>query len=420
MSMENVVKTYNGILIGIDQSKKVASSMGSLIQTSSKYCETYVVSDHEIIYYHAIAVIKNLMKKYPKLEILKNDNDVLYTDSEDMKYSRFKYVDTMVVLKDKATIMKITHTKVDPNANRSNRAPVAGRYGSRDYDELQILWFGLNAHKYKDAFMKQLKKLFDKDNDYITVYKNERNISQSPKRPEHIMVQPEYFEIKTILEKFVAERDLYEDLGLVYKNSFLLYGSPGTGKSTIITTLANVFNASILKVDLSSHNWTEDMGIVNRNYRNGKLTFVLIEDIDLYLDVNRENDIKSNTDIITGSNNNDTNNQRSELSSMKKTVLGDLFQFMDGIESQHGAVYFLTTNYINKLDKALIRPGRINHKIEIKLLNRELQDKMIKNFGLTREELDDDIPEECSSAILSVYLLDRKMGIIHKFSDYEK
>jgi len=53
---------------------------------------------------------------------------------------------------------------------------------------------------------------------------------------------------------------------------------------------------------------------------------------------------------------------------------------LDGIKELHDAVIVFTTNDINSLDPALIRPGRIDRKIEMKLVTRDIIKEMLRHY----------------------------------------
>lgn len=61
---------------------------------------------------------------------------------------------------------------------------------------------------------------------------------------------------------------------------------------------------------------------------------------------------------------------------------------MDGIYSVENVIYIATTNYIDRLDKGLIRPGRFDIQLEIPLFDKALALKMCQKFGYGEELLD--------------------------------
>lgn len=389
LNVVGIVKNSIDMVQSIQNAKKALNDLDLLhFIRCSKYCKTFSVRSNLISYDYAIDEVKILIHKYKKLSTLKNDSEEILTDMQ--QSVELGIGEASTILDDGRTMITIRHYKEESKARRDVEAK-----------NLFIEWIGINASKYRDAFIKKLNKRYLDDYDKLYIRTGAYSLFTAEKRPERIMVQPEYYEAANILEKFIFNKYIYDEVGAIYKESFLFYGEPGAGKTTAIMVLAARFNANVIKLDLSAQDWKESIYNTNYAWKKGKLSFILIEDIDCYLDIDRKE--KSNDDNAKE----------------KKSILCDLFQFMDGSESQPGTVYFLTTNYINKLDKALIRPGRVNNKIEFHNIGRDLQDKMISNFNLSREELDDNtIPEICSPSALATYLLNRRTGIIKPFKEY--
>lgn len=384
----SIVKNTIDMVQSIQIAKKALNDLDLLhFIRGSKYCKSFSTRSNLISYEYAIDEVKLLVHNYKKLSTLKNDNEEILTDRQ--QSVELGLGEASTILDDGRTMITIHHYKEESNNKRVVEDKI-----------LFIEWIGINASKYRDVFIKKVNKRYLDDYDKLYIRTGAYNLITAEKRPERIMVQPEYYEAANILEKFIFNKYIYDEVGAIYKESFLFYGEPGAGKTTAIMVLAARFNANVIKLDLSAQDWKESIYNTKWAWKKGKLSFILIEDIDCYLDIDRKK------------NSNDDAKE-------KKSILCDLFQFMDGSESQPGTVYFLTTNYINKLDKALIRPGRVNNKIEFHNIGRDLQDKMISNFNLSREELDDNtIPEICSPSALATYLLNRRTGIIKPFKEY--
>lgn len=171
-----------------------------------------------------------------------------------------------------------------------------------------------------------------------------------------------------------ATRRWYSNRGIPYRRGYLLYGPPGTGKSSLSLALAGFFKMRIYIVSLSS---------VTSNEENLSTLFaelprrcvVLLEDIDTAgLTHTREDNKSSNAsndnkddDMEPGqltkgtgpTNTNNNNNGRLSLSG--------LLNILDGVASQEGRVLIMTTNHVDKLDKALIRPGRVDMIVKFDL-----------------------------------------------------
>jgi chaperone BCS1 len=171
------------------------------------------------------------------------------------------------------------------------------------------------------------------DNDYWQInYKNKKYINT--------FIYDKKYEILNIIKDFYNKYDWYITKGIPYKKGLLLSGPPGTGKSTFVSILASELNLNVYYCNLS------DKRIVNDLIKHiGKIktkSIVLLEDIDC-LFITKDREI-----------NKDTNES-----------LSTLLNVLDGINSSDGVIYILTTNYIDKIDKALIRPGRIDIHMEL-------------------------------------------------------
>lgn len=169
-----------------------------------------------------------------------------------------------------------------------------------------------------------------------------------------------------------ATRRWYSNRGIPYRRGYLLYGPPGTGKSSLSLALAGFFKMRIYIVSLSS---------VTSNEENLSTLFaelprrcvVLLEDIDTAgLTHTREDKSSDNSDdnkdddmvpgqLTKGSGPTNTNNNNGRLS------LSGLLNILDGVASQEGRVLIMTTNHVDKLDKALIRPGRVDMIVKFDL-----------------------------------------------------
>lgn len=170
-------------------------------------------------------------------------------------------------------------------------------------------------------------------------------------------------------------RQWYANRGIPYRRGYLLHGPPGTGKSSLSLALAGFFGMKMYIISLSSTNASEEnitalfSGLPNR-------CIVLLEDIDSAgLTHTREDEEPADImppsnppsptfDIIRGLSR--TGGSSGGLS------LSGLLNILDGIASQEGRILIMTTNHIEKLDKALIRPGRVDMIIPFGLADKEM------------------------------------------------
>ncbi|KDP20620.1 hypothetical protein JCGZ_04127 [Jatropha curcas] len=176
--------------------------------------------------------------------------------------------------------------------------------------------------------------------------------------------------IKNDLIKFTKGKDYYAKIGKAWKRGYLLYGPPGTGKSTMIAAMANFLNYDVYDLELTT---------VKDNSELRKLliettskSIIVIEDIDCSLDLTGQRKPKKEKDDDEKDENKDPVSKKKkeleeEASKSSKVTLSGLLNFIDGIWSACSGerIIVFTTNYVEKLDPALIRRGRMDRRIEM-------------------------------------------------------
>ena len=187
--------------------------------------------------------------------------------------------------------------------------------------------------------------------------------------------------IKDSLDHFVASRDWYKKNRIPYHFGFLLYGAAGTGTTSVSQAIADYLGAelyvlsgdSLGELKQSLNTYISKNAIDKNVYR-----VICIEDIDCGFS-------KSPTDIATEMlMNKITDSVEDRLQgghsagNKRTTGLADILNCFDGIHAPENAIYVLTTNHIDKLDPALIRPGRIDVKIEIPTVTAETLTRFIE------------------------------------------
>ena len=159
----------------------------------------------------------------------------------------------------------------------------------------------------------------------------------------------------TAVKEFQESETWYNDLGIPYRLGCLLYGPPGNGKSSIVMAVASVLRLDICVLNLSSSGLSDDRLIeLMTNIPAGSI--LLIEDIDC---VFNNRDKKDDKDTVTFSG---------------------LLNAIDGVMAAEGRVLFLTTNHVEKLDPALIRPGRCDMRIEVDHATPQQAEKLFLRF----------------------------------------
>lgn len=146
------------------------------------------------------------------------------------------------------------------------------------------------------------------------------------------------------VKDFLARQQWYVDRGIPYRRGYLLYGPPGSGKSSFVQALAGELDFGVAIVNLSERGMTDDK-LAHLLTKLPARTILLLEDADAAF-INRR---QVEADGYSG---------------MTVTFSG-LLNALDGVAAGEERVAFLTTNHIDRLDPALIRPGRVDMTVRI-------------------------------------------------------
>lgn len=162
----------------------------------------------------------------------------------------------------------------------------------------------------------------------------------------------------------------YSNRGIPYRRGYLLYGPPGTGKSSLAWALAGVFGLDIYVISLADPQLDES-DLANLFTSLPRRCFVLLEDIDS-AGLSRREEPDHTSEAKEGTEAFKIGVEISKaFQSVKKSnekekqgiSLSGLLNSIDGVASHEGRVLIMTTNHLEKLDEALIRPGRIDLKV---------------------------------------------------------
>ncbi|KAG5802783.1 hypothetical protein H9Q74_013603 [Fusarium xylarioides] len=161
------------------------------------------------------------------------------------------------------------------------------------------------------------------------------------------------------VEKFLdpKTRRWYSIKSIPYRRGYLLHGPPGTGKSILSLSMAGRFGLDIYTVSVST---VSDRTLEDLFTKLPPQCVVLLEDIDAAGATHSRAAESEHAD------------EPARSTDTESVTLSGLLNAVDGVASQEGRLLIMTTNHIEKLDDALIRPGRIDKKVDFELVDRDL------------------------------------------------
>jgi len=139
------------------------------------------------------------------------------------------------------------------------------------------------------------------------------------------------------MTSFLSSEVWYREKGVPYHRGYLFHGPPGSGKTSFLLALATHLERDIALVNLKSTDLA-DGGLATALTEVPRNTILLIEDVDCVVPTR-------------------------EGRSTEGISFAGLLNALDGLTTPHGQIVFMTTNHREKLDPALIRPGRCDTEV---------------------------------------------------------
>lgn len=182
-------------------------------------------------------------------------------------------------------------------------------------------------------------------------------------------------EIKEVIELPIKHPELFDSLGIAQPKGVLLYGPPGTGKTLLARAVAFHTDCKFIRVS-GSELVQKYIGEGSRMVRE---LFVMAREHAPSIIFMDEIDSIGSARIDTGGGSGDSEVQRTML---------ELLNQLDGFEATQNIKVIMATNRIDILDPALLRPGRIDRKIEFPAPNTDARLEILKihsrRMNLTR------------------------------------
>ncbi|ADX05940.1 putative AAA+ family ATPase [Organic Lake phycodnavirus 1] len=241
------------------------------------------------------------------------------------------------------------------------------------------------------------------DEKHVTLPKDQEGVIQLDKAPKHITFHMTPFNtnkslhnifgmhltaIKERVNMFINNKNWYIKKGIPHTLGILLHGPPGTGKTSIIKSIAKDTNRHVINIKLYKDTtqaqlrnlfFDEKLSVlVDNKTEHFNISMderiYVIEDIDCLTDIIYKREIS----VVPPSA-----EQKNPYVFGEELSLSFILNLLDGILETPGRILIVTTNHIEKLDKAFIRPGRIDVNLEVGFCTLEM---IIEMFDFFYEE----------------------------------
>ncbi|KAI1308311.1 P-loop containing nucleoside triphosphate hydrolase protein [Xylaria venustula] len=201
---------------------------------------------------------------------------------------------------------------------------------------------------------------------FVIIYARDRyGMSWQPKARKPIRrVDTVHFDdrlkqtLLTDIRKYLdpGTKRLYESRSMPYRRGYLFFGPPGTGKSSLSTALAGEFGLDPYEVKIPCI--ASDQDLEQMFLEIPPQCIVLLEDVDA---------------IWTDR---DSEKNESQAVAQSSCTLSGLLNVLDGVGSAEGRIIIMTTNKPERLDSALVRPGRVDMKVMLGNISRKSAEQM--------------------------------------------
>tara|TARA_B100000575_G_scaffold292587_1_gene301421 strand:- start:1826 stop:3226 length:1401 start_codon:yes stop_codon:yes gene_type:complete len=203
----------------------------------------------------------------------------------------------------------------------------------------------------KEDIKKEMQKYKKSSKETMRIYYYKKDfwclLAKSPKRTSDTIYLPKNKKEELIekVEDFFSEdtRDIYLSFGIPYKCVYMIHGPPGSGKTSVIKSLASILDCDIFVLpitkDMVDSDFVSAFAYINDQESNDRI--IVIEDIDTLFEERKDGDTKNGI------------------------TLQAFLNCLDGFTCIEGTMLFITANKPEVLDYAFIRSCRIDHKIEL-------------------------------------------------------
>jgi chaperone BCS1 len=262
-------------------------------------------------------------------------------------------------------LIRIIITKEQTQANSSWR--------SQTREFLTIQYYSLRRSKdLLDKVINDSLAAYRQNSDGIPVYAHTGSwciSNRIPRRvkPSIVLAGQALERIEADIEQFLARKEWYDVRGIPYHRGYLLSGPPGTGKTSLVRHLAQRFERPVYVSD----------GTIRSITSVPPKSILLMEDVDSIAKM------RASISEMFGkasSSSTTSNSKPDEDVNFSAPTLSELLNALDGLSSTDEVIVIMTTNLPDKLDPAVIRPGRVDYRLHLDACTAEQAVRIYQKF----------------------------------------
>lgn len=277
---------------------------------------------------------QKILNRIGRFIIITEDVNSRSSSTDTLQETKFNYIPSpgYYLVKSTGKFFVIRYDREQMKDNNSYSTPVFK-------ETLKIIFLWNRSQAEIEKILNEVISVYQREMDnYIEILKPRYSewsaFTRRKKRNQTTLFLKEnqYENIYADIHSFINSCDWYEEKGIPWKRSYMLYGSPGGGKSSLIQTLASAFNKKIYIMNVRKLEDGDIEDLISCRQDDGILVFEEFDRIP-------------------------------KLSMEEK--MSTLLNIFDGLLVKDGQITMFTANDISKIDQAFLRPGRVDFKMEI-------------------------------------------------------
>ncbi|KAB8256522.1 BCS1 N terminal-domain-containing protein [Aspergillus pseudonomiae] len=264
-------------------------------------------------------------------------------------------------------------------AKGDKKSSSSSRWGARfETEKLYLSCFGRDPAILKELLAEAQRVYVARDGNSTIIYRGQKSpgdyvdwsrcMARAPRPLSTVILdqaQKDAFvdDIKEYLHP--RTRRWYSNRGIPYRRGYLLHGPPGTGKTSLCFAVAGLMGLPLYLLNLSSKSFNED-DLMSLFQELPRRCIVLLEDVDCAgITQKRVGDGGDDSTAKPADGKEGDAPEEADADSSKQGVsLSGLLNVIDGVAASEGRILVMTTNHPEKLDPALLRPGRVDMSIQ--------------------------------------------------------